>query len=146
MNVNRRIVSRIAAALSALLVVFCSVPVAVSHSVAQEIAYSAFTKPSLEVDSEALYKKSEILDDFSQVDLWGASDNVKSVERSTYTGGADCVLIKAEGDSAPSLTLMRDFSGETGAGIQSAGYEEISFSVVSPNSEAMPMFVIRYWS
>lgn len=130
MNINRRIVSRIAAALSALLVVFCSVPVAVSHSVAQEIAYSAFTKPSLEVDSEALYKKSEILDDFSQVDLWGASDNVKSVERSTYTGGADCVLIKAEGDGVPSLTLMRDFSGETGAGIQSAGYEELSFSVV----------------
>ena len=120
---------RIAAALSALLLVFCSVPFFVSPALAEE-TYPAFTKPSLEVDSDALYKKSEVLDDFSSVDAWTGSDSVKSVERSTYTGGADCVLLKADGENAQSLSVSRGFEGEDGAGVPSVGYDELSFSVV----------------
>ena len=157
MKIKRTVTKRIAAALSAFLLTLCSVPFthtiyadedivdpAADQSIGDNAsdpsdagnAHSAFTKPSVEVDSDALYKKSTVLDDFKTTESWIGGEGVKEVEVSSDTLGEKSLLATASDDNVRILSISRGFTDHDengdengGEGVSTAGYEELSYSL-----------------
>ena len=138
---------KIAAAVSALLLALCAVPFPISVSAAEEITHSAFTKPSVEVDSEALYKKSVTLDTFKTTDAWSGADGVREIEVSTDTLGENSLLATADNDNVHLFSISREFSADAivyedgeddenradvpgGDGFSPGSFEELSYSIL----------------
>lgn len=136
----KTVIRKSLALFTAFALVFSAVFFFVSPSSAEETVYSAFTKPSQEVDSELLYKNSRVLDTFSDVSAWKGGTSVKSVARSTYSGGTSCLLATADGDRQLSLSVSREMRSDnaysTGGSdaIPTEGYRELSFSFLALGS------------
>lgn len=120
---------------TAFTFVICAVFLLVSPARSEETVYTAFTKPSQEVDSELLYKNSRVLDDFADIGTWEQSDSVKSITKSTYSGGTSCLLASADGDRQRSMSVSRELHDDGAVyGIPTEGYRELSFSFLALGS------------
>lgn len=125
-------VRKISAGLLAIALLLCALPILISSPArAEEPTYTAFTKPSKEVDYELLYKNSFVLDDFSDVEIWESGETVKSVTKSTYSGGTACLLATADGDRRRSLSVSRELYTDEGYDVPTDGYRELSFSFLA---------------
>lgn len=115
----------------ALTCLLCILPGFIQPVHSEESTYTAFTKPSQEVDYELLYKDSLVLDDFSDTDAWEGGENVKSLAKSTYSGGTNCLLAVADGDHSRSISVFRELHTDGRYGVPTEGYRELSFSFLA---------------
>lgn len=117
--------------LALCLIVPFSLFLTVPADAAKGSAAKAYAKLASDVDEEVIYRRSAVLDDFTDASPWSGTEYVRDLAKSK-SGGTRCVLAMADTETRKTLGVSRELDTETD------GMNELMFAFLilgSPSDE-----------